>query len=114
MSIRMPFGKYKGKVLENLPVGYLDWVLDWMNSEESGWMSHRRAQLWDALDKEWERRKSGPNGNLRLPPSAKRLLPEFILVGYKAMARRYHPDVGGTKDQMIALTELKKALEKLR
>lgn len=119
MSIRMPFGKHKGTPLVNLPTDYLDWVLGWMDSEESGWMSYSRKRLFDELDAEYERRKTGVRPTravktaLSVSPEAKALLSEFIKSGYRAMAMKCHPDKGGTPEQMIALKELKEALEKL-
>ena len=35
-SIVMPFGKYKGEELSNIPTEYLDWLIgqDWMNGRD--------------------------------------------------------------------------------
>lgn len=121
MSIKMPFGKHKGMILENLPDGYLDYMLDWMDSEESGWMSHKRKRLFDAMDDEWNRRKGGhrpaeaakvkPLG--QLSPGARSLLPEFVKSGYRGMSMKLHPDKGGTTEDFRNLKELVEALEKL-
>jgi hypothetical protein len=117
MGIRMPFGKHKGIVLENLPVDYLDWVLGWMDSEDSGWMSYSRKRLFDAMEDEWDRRQSGTRpkevAKSKMSAAARSLKSEFIKSGYRAMSLKYHPDKGGTSEQMIALKELKEALEKL-
>lgn len=122
MSIRMPFGKHKGTPIENLPTDYVDFLLDWMDSEQSGWMSNRKVRLFDALQDIWEAHKTGmrtpqvqvggPLG--KLSPEARALLPEFVKEGYKGLSRKLHPDVGGSNASMVALTELKKALEKLK
>ena len=117
MSPRMPFGKHKGKELEDLPIDYLEWVMCWMDSEGSGWMSRGRSWLFDALEDEWERREGrpnvGPTLKPRMSPMARQLLPEFIKLGYRAMTMKCHPDKGGTSELMMALKELKGVLEKL-
>jgi hypothetical protein len=38
---------------------------------------------------------------------------ELIQAGYTRMAKKFHPDVGGTQEQMLALTATKEHLEKL-
>lgn len=119
VSIRMPFGKHKGTPIVNLPTDYLDWLLDWMDSEESGWMSNSRKRLFDELDEEYQRRKTGQRPTkvmktkFAIGDDARKMLPEFIKSGYRAMALKIHPDKGGTAEQMVALRELKEALEKL-
>ena len=120
MAIRMPFGKHKGTPVTNLPIDYLDWVLGWMDSEDSDWMSHSRTRLFDELDNEYLRRKTGQRPTTKaaakrfdVSPESRRLLPEFIKEGYRAMALKHHPDKGGSDAAMIALKELKDALEKL-
>ena len=119
MAIRMPFGKHKGTPVTNLPVDYLDWVFGWMDSEESNWMSHSRTRLFDELDAEYLRRTTGERPSkaatkrFDLPAEGRRLLPEFIKEGYRAMALKHHPDKGGSNAAMIALKALKDALEKL-
>ena len=116
MGLRMPFGKHKGTPIENLPLEYLDWILDWMDEEG---LSHSKPRLFDALDEEFMRRKKGSppevsgTGLPKLSPQAKALLPLFVKAGYHAMALKLHPDRGGTNEQMVALQQLKEALEKL-
>lgn len=38
----MPFGKYKGELLENLPVDYIEWVLE--NVERLNWRLDEELQ----------------------------------------------------------------------
>jgi hypothetical protein len=90
-----------------------------MDSDESGWMSHSRSRLFDALEDDWNRRKTGarPNTGPALKPkmsqAARLMLPEFIKSGYRAMSLKYHPDKGGTAEQMRVVKEVKEVLEKL-
>jgi hypothetical protein len=43
----------------------------------------------------------------------KELAVEIIQAGYIRLSKKYHPDVGGTHDQMLDLTATKEHLEKL-
>lgn len=47
-----------------------------------------------------------------MPTWTKEMALEIIAAGYKSMARKYHPDVGGTHDQMLDLTATREHLEK--
>lgn len=121
MGLRMAFGKHKGMPIENLPDDYLTFIVDWMDSEASNWMSHSRKRLFDALDEELFRRKHNlplPSakqqaGTLVCSTEARKLLPEFIKSGYRAMSLKLHPDKGGSAEDFLALKELKDALEAL-
>jgi len=48
-----------------------------------------------------------------MPTWTKEMALEIISAGYKSMARKYHPDVGGTHEQMLGLTASKEHLEKV-
>ena len=119
MTARMEFGKHKGTPVTNLPTDYLDWLLNWMNSEDSNWMSYSRKRLPDELDNEYLRRTRRPTTTaavvvkFKISAASRLLLPEFIKSGYRMMALRCHPDKGGSSAAMIALKALKDALEKL-
>ena len=117
MAVRMEFGKHKGTLVTNLPTGYLNWLLNWMDSEASNWMSHSRTRLFDELDYEYLRRERRPTRaavkRFAVSAASRSLLPEFIKSGYRVMALKHHPDKGGSDAAMIALKALKDALEKL-
>lgn len=40
--MQMPFGKYKGEELENIPVDYIEWVLE--NVENLNWRLEEELQ----------------------------------------------------------------------
>lgn len=120
MGLRMPFGKHKGMPIENIPDDYLMYIIDWMDSDASNWMSHTRKRLFDELDEEMLRRKKGtplPSSSsttgLVCSSVARKLLPEFVKTGYRAMSLKLHPDKGGSAEDFVALKELKDALDKL-
>jgi hypothetical protein len=109
--VRMPFGKHKGTPLINLPDGYLDWGCSTL-------MKHRK--LHAALMEELHRRETGAppptrkvaGANIsKLSKEAQALFEEYVKQGYLAMAKRYHPDRGGTPDNMLAIQEVREWLE---
>lgn len=100
----MPFGKYKGMKIRDLPDGYLQWL---------GTLPNLDACLRAAIGHERERRRLYTQEDLPLAPTlmlAPALRPvaeEFISAGLRAMARRYHPDIrGGSHESMVRVTEV--------
>lgn len=104
----MPFGKYRGYQLEHLPDGYLAWLCD---------LDDLRPRLKQAIEEEWERRHPSrqqappPGGSssgfaLDLQPEDRALLTDLLRAGYKALALKHHPDVGGQPDVMRRLNNL--------
>jgi hypothetical protein len=80
----MPFGKFKGENVSDIEDGYLAWCLD------------NVVDLAPTLRKAMEQQLG-----LCQPPG-----PSFeLIVGgwYRQMAKRFHPDSGGTHAQMIAV-----------
>jgi hypothetical protein len=50
--MKMPYGKYKGREVEELPSSYLLWVAEnWREDSE------RDRQICEAADKEWQERE---------------------------------------------------------
>ncbi|HXH20483.1 MAG TPA: DUF3820 family protein [Dehalococcoidia bacterium] len=90
MTVRMPFGRWRGHPLRELPTSYLAWLWDEADLREP-LAGAVRAELARRLGLEAETRIVP-----RRPPEA--LLPavrEIVRVGYREVARRAHPDVGG-------------------
>jgi hypothetical protein len=82
----MPFGKYRGCLVRELPDGYLAWLSS---------LSNLREPLRSVIAEECARRSG------RLPDS--RVAEDLIAAGQRALARRHHPDAGGTHDAMLAI-----------
>lgn len=94
----LAFGKYKGQLLEDVPDNYLEWL------DEQEWVKGLTRQ---ALDAELKRRflKSGYTPE---PPGF-----SCISSLYKELAKKYHPDKGGSNEAMQAINEFYTALKKI-
>jgi hypothetical protein len=95
----MPFGKYRGAPLHDLPGEYLDWLLT----------LDLRERLWGAAHREADRRRAAGSGRTAAdarvrPCPAPQVAEELIGAGLRTLAKRHHPDAGGTHDAMIAAT----------
>jgi hypothetical protein len=92
----MPFGRYRGCELHELPEDYLHWLLG---------LEDLRASLRAAVEREIERREDARHARTmprERPCPAPDLAEQIIGAGFRAVSRRVHPDVGGTHEQMIA------------
>jgi hypothetical protein len=112
--MRMPFGKHRGVDVRDLPDGYLNWLLT----------IDLREPLLSAVTREWafrfgdEEQEFGdeeeyyapppPQGEAKLTysPAEQPLLKEIVERGYRAVALKAHPDVGGSTDVMRKLNGL--------
>jgi len=93
MKTVIPFGKFRGLLVENLPDWYISWLAD---------LPDLRDPLLSAVEQECERRfaerDSSDSGAKECP--AAEFAEELIGAGVRTLARRYHPDVGGTNEEM--------------
>ena len=85
--MKMPFGKFAGIDLGDLPDGYLGWL-------------HGRdlyEPLRSAVNAEFQERAAAPpeDESPQLYDDVQALAAEMISVGYRALAARHHPDHGG-------------------
>lgn len=106
---RMPFGKHAGWLIEDLPDDYLVWLYE--NADLKGWLNH-------AIDAEFDRRfpprpevKIILVQQLRLDARTRSVCSKLIEAGYRHLALKNHPDVGGTHAAMKAINQ---AIEILR
>ena len=100
--MKMPFGKYRGQQVENLPDSYLEWLHE---------LDDLRGRLRRAVDSEWHFRRETKSPDQHVPAcdldSADRaLLAELVRAGYRALALKYHPDTGGNAETMLRLNRL--------
>jgi hypothetical protein len=114
----MPFGKYVGEDIADLPDSYLTWLV-----EKGRLYGHLRA----AVRREFRNRGFVPHdsepGDQPPPPStsavsgiqvrpAERPLFAIVNAGYRALAIHYHPDRGGDPEAMRRLNLLAESLRR--
>lgn len=92
----MPFGKYKGKPLGEVPGDYLEWVLK--NCTRTS------AYLRGAIQRELHSRATSPASSI-----------SGIIVArwYREMSLRFHPDRGGSHEAMVAVNACYERLKEL-
>ena len=105
----MPFGKYHGWLLDEIPEDYLWWV--WEHVELFGRLRREVARILGQ-----ERAGSQAKQESAPPPFAVRsqdaeLFREVLNAGYRALALRCHPDQGGDSEKMRRLNQ---AIERWR
>jgi hypothetical protein len=106
--MKMPFGKYRGFPVQDLPDDYLDWLhsLDDLHGRL------RKAVESEWQYRQWEEESRRPVEHTRdLDAEDRALLAELIRAGYRALVRKYHPDLGGNPETMVRLNAL---MERLR
>lgn len=92
----MPFGKYKGWHLSDVPVDYLEWLVTWNGLRDS-----MRYEVQQELRRRFGTRSYGT----RAPPEPKeaRIGVDVADVWRRKMAFEFHPDRGGTVEGMRAI-----------
>lgn len=91
----MPFGKYRGVEVADLPKSYLQWL--WANVELRG-----------PLEAEVARALHGPD-YCDAPPEV--IEPGKVKKVYRELAVKWHPDHGGSNEAMAALNEFYELLQ---
>lgn len=101
----MPWGKHKGERLDQIPPGYLRWVLENCDHLTLGL---RRDIRWvlDELD--------GEAANVPAAPAVQRTdLPEVVRGWHRELVMRFHPDRGGSTEVMQAINAAADRLKEL-
>jgi hypothetical protein len=102
----MPFGKFKGATLRNVPDDYLQWLRglelrEPLRTHVAREHARRRARA---------HRRAPEAPGLRLSPALRETAAELISTGYRTLAKQLHPDSGGSHEQMVALTTVRDVL----
>lgn len=105
--MEMPFGKHRGKQLSEIPDSYLMWILD--NVESLSPTLRYAIELRLGLV---------PPPDSPPPPSSPAArggatVEMIIRAWHRQMAKRYHPDRGGTHEQMLVVNEGAELLNRL-
>ncbi len=107
----MPFGRYRGLPLSEIPDAYLDWLFT----------IRLREPLASALNREAARRAGdfgGSNGAYsgpirRMTELDSEIAGELVTAGYRVLAQRHHPDHGGETRIMQVINATVEALRQL-
>src|SRR5690606_18286568 len=111
MIARMPFGKYRGCPLTSIPADYLEWLLtidlryplkiqvlnEMRRRKEEA--ATRRRQAEEAARRQEERRQQ----EARTTSVTTLDIASISDKWFRRLSRKWHPDVGGTKEAMQAL-----------
>jgi hypothetical protein len=91
--MRMPFGRFKGVLIGDLPDDYLEWLRG---------LDNLREPLRDAVEAEWAARFAAPD-EPTIDPAVRAMASEIVSVGYRQLAMVHHPDRGGSHTAMTVL-----------
>ena len=108
--MRMPWGKYRGEPVYDLPSSYLCWLAEEAERVPSGLKAEALQILSERFGgpADWE---SSPPPSL--PAALRPVAQEIVEAGYKRLALKRHPDAGGTHAAMLALGDAIAALRRL-
>jgi hypothetical protein len=100
---RMPFGKYRGRLLSDFPESYLRRVL--------ANRANANPYLLDVIARELRRRHhANCESDASTPPVAWN---DIISRWYRELSRRWHPDRGGSKEAMQAINDAHERLRRM-
>src|SRR5215471_6491205 len=101
----MPFGKYHGRTLDEIPPAYLWWL--WDHVELFGQLRREVAQILELEAREKGHAKRDPHAQpFTLREQDAELFREVLNAGYRTLAIRLHPDQGGDGERMRRLNQL--------
>jgi putative quorum-sensing-regulated virulence factor len=109
VTMVMPWGKHKGVPLDQVPLGYLAWVLDvGYAARTPALLAGIRGEVARRLELHTTASPPPPRGRVGTPPQELgAVLGELVATGYKHLALRAHPDRGGTTAAMQRLNALR-------
>jgi len=81
---------HKGQLLSEIPADYVEWLLS---------LDHIRNPLRGVVEQELELRAEEAARAIDACPDVQ-IADELIGAGVRALAKKYHPDIGGTNQQM--------------
>lgn len=100
----MSFGKFKGVELDDLPESYFLWLCS---------LDNLRRPLREEVQREYERRYVSSGADSSSVAEVPHLVPSLIESGFRVLARKHHPDVGGTDQAMRDVLDARQWLEQI-
>ena len=123
--MKMPFGKYRGEDVADVPEDYLAWVIENCELRSEAIADAIEARLAGTYQRGARRheRAASPPPPPR-PPGAGTtaggaaggelaLLEKVVRAWHRQMTLKYHPDRGGTHEQMVVVNEGAEPLKRL-
>ena len=116
-SLKMTFGKYKGKRINKLPTDYLVWCRDKCDILTDDLRAAIEQELAGRTDAPAEE-DAGEQAAAEVPKVAKvsplgQTLAGDVRMLFRGLALKYHPDRGGSHEAMRALNEFHDQLQDL-
>jgi hypothetical protein len=105
MAMRMPFGKYKGMLLRDIPSDYLVWVLGNV-TRLNYYLRFEIETLLQSRDYQAQADEDHHGCELSTADSV-------IREWWRGLVRDYHPDRGGSVEVMQALNEAHSRLKQM-
>jgi len=97
-NVTMPFGKYVGVPLTELPDQYVAWLLNLGND-----LREPLRQFVIEENVRRERIRNAERAAALVTPDVIAAAHEIIRQGVRALMRRHHPDAGGSVEAMTAV-----------
>jgi hypothetical protein len=115
--VRMPFGKHRGKLLGDVPDGYLSWLLrecdldDWLRQAVEEEMRFRYGE--PAAGTAGPRQQSSDASPRAFRGGTLIDLKTTVQRWYWSLCMKYHPDRGGSTEVMQAINDAHERLRRL-
>ena len=93
---RMPWGKHRGVPVNEIDSGYLLWVVETATSTSSG----LREDVLAELARRRRAQAPPPPPYRRRPCPDPALAAEIVTTGWRTLAKKHHPDIGGSTGVM--------------
>jgi hypothetical protein len=97
-SVTMPFGKYKGVILEDLPDQYLAWLLSATIELREPLLGFVRNEAFRR-----DRIREAERAAALITPEVLAAALDIIKQGVRVLTRAHHPDAGGSAPAMVAV-----------
>jgi hypothetical protein len=111
-DVFMNFGKHRGKRIDAVPLDYLLWAAECA----TGISPPMKRAIRDELDRRAGgangRRRGGPEPRPGPPPPGVDWRP-LLKRWFARLSKKYHPDAGGTDEQMRVVNHAREVLEEL-